>query len=297
MKILFHDYSSELTTEPRYMTVALQYCGVDAALWNDSRVSAFDICDQLQPNVFVTHYTMITPDIIKYLEQNNSIQLVVNVTGMSDNQLVDFEKFTANKGMNVPFVFTNSFDQTEPQTNIRYEKIPPAFDLFATQRSKHTEPLCPRAIFANVYDDAVEHETKDGDVYHLVQFTNGEINPKFDIRSNATSAHELYKRYGSFTLVGDMDFCSSQIFFDLTMNATNVIVKTDNTDEFEKILMSIFKDTGSTEDMSIQIKNQMKSHHTPFHRVGTLMRLLGDKEAAHKVEIAQGHLSEAIKEI
>ncbi len=296
MKILFHDYSGELTTEPRYLTVALQHCGVDAHLWNDSRISAFDIFDTLQPEVFISHYTMITSDIVKYLEQNNQIQLVINAAGMSESQIADFEKFVTAKNLNVPFVFTNSLSEN-PKTNIRYERILPAFDLFAIQRSEYVKPLCPRAIFAKTHDDSVQHEIKDGGVYHLVQFTNGEIDSKFDIRSNAVSAHELYKKYNSFTLVGDMDFCSSQLFFDLTVNAPNVVVKTDDTETFEKFLVEIFNDTGSKEDMALQIKNQMKSNHTPFHRATTLMKHLGDEEMTAKVEVMQGHFPDAIKEI
>lgn len=296
MKILLHDYSSELTTEPRYLTVALQHCGIEAHLWNDSRVSAFDMFDKTQPEVFVSHYTIITPDIIKYLEQHNQIQLVVNVTGMSDSQIVDFEKFVAEKNINVPFVFTNSFGGTKPLTNLRYESIAPAFDLFAIQRSPYVEPLCPRAVFARKYNDAVEYEIKDGGVYHTVQFTNGDIDTPFDIRSNVMSAHELYKKYQSFTLVGDMDFCSSQLFFDMTINATNITVKTD-TVPFEQFLLKVFKDTNSEEDIALQIRSQIKNHHTPFHRAETLMSHLKNEEAAAHIREACGKLPDAIKEI
>jgi hypothetical protein len=293
MKILFHDYSSELTTEPRYLMFALKHSGIDSYLWNDLRESAFDVFDKIQPEVFVTHYAAITPDIMKYLEQTPEIKLVMNVTGMSEAQLSDFDKFIESKGITVPFVFTNSCLSPEPKCKVRYGRIYPAFDMFSVIRNDN-EPLCPRAVFAKESGENVDREVKDGGVYHLVQFTNGEIDPEFDIRSNAASAQDLYNRYQAFTLVGDVEFCSSQLFFDLTMNAKSITIKSENAGDFNKFLTTVFKDNGSMKDIGTQLKDQLKARHTPFHRAGTLIKHLEDKEAMVKVEQMKGHFPDII---
>lgn len=296
MRTLFHDYSSDTTTEPRYLTAALKNCGLDAHLWGDLKTSAFDVFDQVKPDVFVTHWQAITPDIVKYLSQAPQIKLVMNVTGMSDSQVSDFESFTKEKGITVAFIFTNSCISSIPKCEVPYHRIFPAFDLFSIVR-KDNEPLCPRAIFAKGKSDLVDAQTAEGGVYHRVQFTNGEIDPGFDIRSNAASAHHLYKSYKSFTLVGETEFCCSQIFFDLTMNATGITVKPENVDQFGEFLKTMFKDGGSFENIGTELKNQLKSKHTPFHRAGTFVKHLKDKDAMTKVEQMKGHFPDALKDV
>ena len=65
MKILIHNYSSEISTEPFYLAQALANMGYETRIWNNE-VSAFDIFDTFDPDVFITHYQIITTDIAKH---------------------------------------------------------------------------------------------------------------------------------------------------------------------------------------------------------------------------------------
>jgi len=299
MRILFHNYSDELTTEPLYLFQALEKSGLDAHIWANRNVSAFDTFDQVKPDVFVSNFRNVTPDIVKYLNQNSNIDLVLNVTGCSEAQMVGIEDHLKLNNIKCPFVFVNSFENKPlPKTKFKCERIYPAFDLFRVRPQK-PNPDCKEAILSQSFDDHLEKELEGKEVYHLIQVTEGEKDENFDMRVNASSIHELAQYYKSFTLVGDVDFCSSQLFFDLNFNAKNVTVKFEDKEGFDKFLSTVFKDgdTKSAEEMSNQIKQQIKARHTPFHRASTFMKHLKDKEGVLQVDRVKDKLPEMLKDL
>ena len=79
MKTLIHNYSSGLSTEPMYFNQCLTECGVESHLWGDPNVSAFDMFDAINPEIFISHYRFLTNDIIKYIRQNNKIEMILNM--------------------------------------------------------------------------------------------------------------------------------------------------------------------------------------------------------------------------
>jgi hypothetical protein len=106
---------------------------------------------------------------------------------------------------------------------------------------------------------------------------------------------DLFKYYRKWSLVGDADFCSSQIFFDLNFNVHNIVVAAEDGENFDKFLEEIFEDKDSGEDIGVQIKNQLKLRHTPFHRAATLMKYLKFKDGMSQVEHVKTQLSDMLK--
>lgn len=298
MTILFHNYSNGISTEPAYLASALQKCGINAQLWSDPRVSAFDVFDSVQPDVFITSFLTVTPDILKYLEcSTRKIDLVLNVTGVSDAQMENIESVIDAKNLNVPLVFTNHFGhKKQPKTKLKCERIYPAFDLFAVRRGLN-KPVCREIVLASSDSEFLQSEIAKKNVYHLAQVTNGEKEEAFDFRVNSPSIQGILGRYENCTLVGDADFCSSQLFFDTSFNSTSVSVSTDNRDDFDKFLSEVFVDSGNQEDISVQIKHQLKVRHTPFHRAGTLLKHLKMKDGLSQVEHVKGQLGDILKEL
>jgi hypothetical protein len=297
MRILFHNYSNEVTTEPLYLFQAFKQSGLDAHIWADRRVSAFDVFDTVQPNVFVSHYRNITPDVMKYLDQAPQISLVLNVTGISEAQMKDVEAYLTAKNITVPFVFTNEFSyKPRPYTKFKCERLYPAFDLFRIRQ--HTAaPLCKEAVLSIEYDDFLKEELSKRDVYHLVQVTEGDKDENFDLRVNASSIQELSQYYHNFALVGNTDFVSSQLFFDLNFNAHNISVRVSDDENFSKFLTDIFVDEEALDDMERQVKNQLKSRHTPFHRAATLCKYLKFKDGMSQVERVKGQLGQMLENL
>lgn len=297
MRILFHNYSDETTTEPLYLFQALQKSGIDAHIWADRNVSAYDTFDKVKPDVFVSNFRNITPDIMKYLEQAPNISLVLNVTDISDSQMKGVEDYVKEKKIKVPFVFTNSFGYKPlPKTELKCERIFPAFDLFRV-RPAGAAPVCKEAVLSKSFDGHLEKQLTDKEVYHLIQVTDGEKDTNFDLRVNASSIQELAQYYKSISLVGDVDFCSSQLFFDLNFNANNVTVRVEDEENFDKFLLNIFKDAKSEEQMGRQIRQQLKSRHTPFHRAATFLKHLKYKDGMEQVEQVKGQLPNMLKDL
>lgn len=297
MRILFHNYSNEVTTESLYLFQALKQSGLDAHIWADKRVSAFDVFDSVKPDVFVSHYRNVTPDVMKYLDQAPNIKLVLNVTDISETQMKDVESYLTAKGIEVPFVFTNHFNyKPRPVTKLKCERLYPAFDLFRIRQ--HTvPPLCKEAILSTQYDDFLKQELEKREVYHLVQVTEGDKDENFDLRVNASSIQELSQYYHNFTLCGNTDFVSSQLFFDLNFNAHNITVNVSDEDNFNRFLGDIFMDSGSVEDMGRQIKNQLKSRHTPFHRAATFLKYLKARDEMSQVERVKTQLGPMLENL
>jgi len=298
MKILFHNYSDEITTEPAYLFQALQKSGLDAHFWSDRNVGAYDTFDQIQPDVFVSNFRNITPDIVKYLEQSPRINLVLNVTGISDAQMQEVEGFLEAKKIDVPFVFTNSFSHKPlPKTRLKCERIFPAFDLFRVRQGVAVDLVCKEAVLSREFNGHLEKQLAKKEVYHLIQVTEGEKDANFDLRVNASSIQELSQYYKEVSLVGDTDFCSSQLFFDLNFNAHNISVTVEDQENFTKFLSTVFKEDESNEDLALQIKDQMKARHTPFHRAATFLKHLKFQDGMLQVENVKGQLPAMLKEL
>lgn len=290
MKILFHNYSNELSTEPIYLTKALHQSGLDAMLWSDPNVSAFDSFDRTKPDVFITHAQTITPDILKYLSQNRSIDLVVNITGLSDGQVMSLEKHILDSNISCPSIFTNSFSHNEkPTTSLKCFRLFPAVDIFNVRRSPAFK-ACESAVVALRQSEMLQKAIKGKEVYHLIQVTNKDMEDGFDLRTNAISIGQLYGIYKNVMLVGDTDFCSSQLFFDLNYNTDNIKVEVSDRENFNKFLSEAFKNTDADEDIGLQIKGQIANSHTPFHRAATLCKHLKFKDGMIKTERAKDHI-------
>ena len=116
MKILFHNYTTPLSTEARYLHAALNSVGMQAEAWINPQISAYDILDGYQPNVLVSHYTFLTNDIVKYLANNKGIDLVLNVTGADKQAMSAIEGLSDSA--NIPFVFTNNYANDEKSSKL-----------------------------------------------------------------------------------------------------------------------------------------------------------------------------------
>lgn len=53
MKILIRDYSSEHSTEPQDLYIALKKIGAEVALWDENKRSAFDALDKFNPDLLI----------------------------------------------------------------------------------------------------------------------------------------------------------------------------------------------------------------------------------------------------
>lgn len=279
MKMLIQNYSSHYTTEPFYLVECFKRVGVDAHLWADSNVSAFDMFDTVRPDIFIGHFAYLTEDVVKYLSQNPNIKPVINVTGTSAQQLKGITDTFMSMGLENPTLFTNNFVHSHGES---VHTILPAFDVFI-QRSQPQFNI-PLAVVTNGKNETVEDLVKDKEVYHIVSYgTNEEW---ADYVTDIRNFWGVSSCYDEVTLVDDGMISTSQFFFQATMlcNKLNVISQTEEQREaFQEILLSLFTPEETAEDVATVVKNQIIKNHTCFNRASELANIFGLKEESEKL--------------
>lgn len=290
MKYLIQNYSSAISSEPLYLAEALSQSNVDVKVWANPNDSAFDAFDTTQPDVFITHYQYINSDIIQYLEQSDrKIKLVVNVTGATDQQLSSIKEVLGDNLV----LFTNSL---EAKSGV--QTLYPAADIFNLVAVPPFEQVpIDVGFISNKFSETLEEMSCKNDVYHLLYVGDEPEYSGFDLKADIRSIKKLLGLYKQLHIVGDADLCSSQLFFDVCLNCSNITITSTDTDKFNKGLDLIFSNVGGVDNVREEMKNQIKARHTPFHRASRLMKFTGDKESMQKVENVKAKLSEALKEL
>lgn len=279
MKMLIQNYSSHYTTEPFYLVECFKRVGIDAHLWADSNVSAFDIFDTVAPDVFIGHFAYLTEDVVKYLSQNKNIKPVINVTGTNTQQLKGITDTFMSMGLENVILFTNNFVHPHGES---VQKILPAFDVFV--QASQPQFNIPLAVVTNGEDETVKDFVKDKEVYHLVSY--GENKEWADFSTDIRNFWGVSTSYDEVTLIDDGMVSTSQFFFQATMlcRKFNVVSQTEEQREaFQEILSSLFISEETSEDVATVIKKQIIKNHTCFNRASELANALGLKEESEKL--------------
>lgn len=222
MKTLIQNYMSGLSTEPLYFNQCLVECGLESQIWSDPNTSAFDIFDSVNPDIFISHYKFLTNDILKYLHQTNKIELILNVTGASKEEIQSIEQVYAQHNIKAPFVFTNMYDFTNQHkpSKIKLVNIMPCVDIFLPPVPAPDFKI-DTAIISTNNNELVKQAVKNKEVYHLLSL--GAENEDFDLSVDVRSIMGLYNKYNEIVLVDDVNIVTSQILFETSFN-TGVII-------------------------------------------------------------------------
>lgn len=295
MKILFHNYTHALSTEPLYLHNAFIKSGIQSVLWASQQVSAYDMFDMHKPDIFVTHFQVFTYDILNYLKNNNSCEVVMNVTGATQAQVDSIEQAFVDAKLKSPFIFTNDFEN-KVKSKLNLVKLYPAADIFNMDYGAFQDAGVPEAIISNKFDEKVDNYIANKQVFHLLYVTGGDLDSHFDISVTAQSLPRIYKIYPKVVLIGDNDLCCSQIFLDMNLNCKRVEVKSSNQEGFEKMLKEMFTAVAS-EDIQAEIKNQIKAKHTPFDRAWRFMKYLNNNDGMNQIMKIKNEIPQALKDV
>jgi len=282
MKTLIHNYSSAMTTEPMYLNKCLELCQTPTYLWANE-VSAFDIFDATQPDVFISHYGMLTNDIVKYLSQNKKISTVLNVTGANEQELESIEQVFLGNKMNIPFVFTNYHDSLckNKTKKIKMVNIWPSVDIFLPH-SPLPDFKINLAVLATEMNDLVKRAIASKETYHLLSLSD--TAEGFDLTVNVQSLGNMYGKYDEVLIASDVNTVFSQVLFEAALNAKKLSIKVSKKQQgmLDKVLASLFHDDGN-KDVGRLVKQQIKRKHTCVNRAARLCRLLKNEAAAKKL--------------
>lgn len=287
MKILIDNYSSLTSTEPMYLDTCLNQTqgSVQSVLWNNSQISAFDAIDKINPDVILLNsVSRSVPDVVKYLKQSNhKIDLVLNTTQLTNEEIEKLENYlTENKIKPLCFI-DNSYFSKKSKTKLN--TLYPAADLFVSQNSQFYD--LQAAILTNSTNDTdlVKEQTSAYDTYHKLMISQ-ETSDEFDKNMSLFEFNKISNNYENVIIVGNIDFVFSQVFFDSLLRSNKVLVKTKDTEKYNKILIDLFNQE-ETEDISSLLKKQVMKKHTCYNRATRLLRMLNCENAATILESAR----------
>jgi len=290
MKTLFQNYCSTLSTEAMYFHRCFQEAGEDALMWGDLNQSAFDTFDYASPDLFVTHFRFLTNDIMKYLSGNSKIDMVLNVTGATKENINELEDLFSKSNIKTPIMFTNLYEANNNLggASSKVQGIYPGADVFLPVMPTPEYKL-ENCFFSLDQNEELEKLKQNEEEYHTISFNPSSEVKYSDMTLDVTTAVSFYHKYKNCHLIGDINFVSSQILFDCLLKADAVKIKVpkDQQETLDSIFTLLFKEPPKEhekEEMVNIIKGQIKKRHNCFKRASRLARLIKNGDLSNKLE-------------
>lgn len=266
MKVLISDYSSEYSTEPLYFNAALNSVNCTSTLWNHN-TSTFDAFDINNPDIYITHHSRLTKDLVLYLQENkNKVDIIINVTGLEQKQLIDLEKAFEEYGSIPALFFTNYYNNNLQSKKTRLITIPHGADLFlSTDNKQYDIDYC-------IIIDNEDQLKPIGQTYHYIT-TNPKLHNIADICLPINQLNHLYKNYKSVVFRYFNDIIP-QSFFDAGCKNDSVFFDIEDRTYLDQQLKSIFGNENVcdiTDTNTGNIKEQILNKHTCLHRTKSLI--------------------------
>ena len=287
MRTLIHNYASPITTEPMYLAKSLEIVGTPVSLWNSQTVSAFDMFDSFQPDIFIGHFRYLTNDVIKYMTSTNrKISMVLNITGATEQDIQTLETIQQEQKLDIPFVFVNVPDAIPHPKSLKIKTVNllPAADIFIPKQNVVNFNIdC--AVVGTSMGEAVEDAIKNKKTYHLLNMSEQQ-NEAFDAQITLQDLINISSNYEEIILAGGVDLILSQATFDAALHAKKLSLKTDKESQHivDKFLASLFHDEGKNEELGNLIKGQVKRKHTCISRAARLCKFLKNDTAKIQLE-------------
>jgi len=245
MRILVHNYSSETSTEPAYFAQYLQSQGHQVHMWKNER-SAFDMFDDFNPDLYITHFVMLSEDIIKRI-YDSDIQVCINVTGISKNVL-DLIKSRLPKA----YLFQN-FNMVE------VDVIPPCCDTYIGESTVDRPVYSIETLF--IVDTESDMDLISGmfdskDTYHVIA-TSSDLNKikEVDACVPVAGLPMIYQNYSEVIVTKP-----NQAFFDAAYyNGSCGLVQREGNPLFLQ-------------------KKVVESLHSPYNRITELLEKIGKND-------------------
>ncbi len=277
MKILFDNYNTASSTESSYLANALANAGLQCAHWQREGISAFDMFDKFQPNVFVSKYEHLSEDALKCISQFKC-KLILNVTGITKNEAEELQLMLKEMSIDLFFVFYN-FNKPEGFKDVKCVQILPAVDIFVSSQ-EHKGPKIPYLLLA---DDSDFKTPEVGEVYHKIFLCDQQKATGFDASVNIMSLVGMSNVYENAFLIGkETGLICGQPFFELSLRLTGkcgIEITPKNQKEVSAFMEFLFPDLPGERKAAIEyVKSTILRKHTAFNRAERFCKQLGASE-------------------
>ena len=264
MRFLIDNYASNDSTEPYYLNATLNNIeGCVSHIWNRN-IGAYDIFDMTKPDIFIAQKDKISMDAARYISENKNIGMIINITGFTNNELLDLENVVSKHNLSVPFVFNNGFDKLK-SNKINVVNILRGSDIYLLPVEKLEYKIDKAIIVQN--KSQIDH--KYSGTYHYLS-TNDNLVNEVDIVQPVMRIQNIYANYSEI-IFKPFYGVVPQIFFDAILNHSNVSYECDGSEKSKLTIEKINSILG--EDRS-EWQKVVKSKHTCLNRTKSLLSQL-----------------------
>lgn len=262
MRFLISNYSNAWNTESYYFNAGLNLIeGVKSEIFN-SQQSVYDNFDRINPNVFITHLSQISKDVVHYISQNKKIKLVVNTNGIDPKMIENVNSALSSQNIDISFF---GWDDIKID-KVKHYKILPGADIFLAKPQKQYS--ISKLIFVNSKDNVVDMEG----TYHYATI-NQIISNDVDFFLPITVLNTIFSSYDEIVFK-DKSCIGSQLSFNAIYSGTKVIFDTKDSSDLDRI-DSIFKGQ--------KLLSSVKNKHTCLHRLKSLLSQLSMSDLTNKM--------------
>lgn len=290
MRVLVQNYATSSCTEPLYIHETLNALdGVESHLWQDNKVSVYDMFDITKPDIFITHFGLLTDDTVKYLSKHKNIQMLINVTSAQQSQVDTIDSVISNFNIKAPFLFTNQPMLLNKiiQRKTKLVSIMHGADVFLSrQQPKLPEYEIELGIVTDYkIKDRLESLTKSFGTYHVLT-QDDSLKEDADIVMPAFHMYEIYPKYKQ-VVVTSKDMGLPQAFFDAAFYGNSVVYHPKYDSQLVKMNTTIQSLLKTSESMSLEadkiadnklnsesVRRSVATGHTCLHRVKRMLSML-----------------------
>lgn len=278
MKFLISNYSSNESTEPLYLNTALNLIDCQSTLWPDN-VSAYDIFDIVKPDIHITHHKKLTIDILLYMKENKGTDLVINITGLKQNELSNLEQIAKEYDVTPLMFFSNQHDHGLKSSKTNITTISHGADVFLGMSDKQFD--IDYGIFVNDQDQIYPI----GETYHYIA-NKQELQNIADFYVPINNLSNGYINY-KHIIIRYFNNIIPQVFFDAAFYNGSVFFDVKDRTVLNTYLKYVLGDSNYCDINSIEtgnVRDKILKKHTCLHKTKSLLSQLPCKEETEKLQ-------------
>jgi hypothetical protein len=236
-------------------------------------MSSYDNFDLVNPDFFITHGSKLTNDTMSYLREHTNIHLVLNISGISQEQINSLENLLKSYGVNRVTFFINYPNHGIITKNINVFVLAHSADIFLAKNNEVKYQIQQGVVVSNK-----SQITKREGTYHYLSNTSS-LSKDVDIFLPAVYMSNFYKNYDKivFKSFGKV---IPQTYFDAIFSGNMVEYEPDSSnDPAIAVLANIFEGCDTFE----KVKQQVRNKHTCLHRTKSLLSQLPCNELVVKL--------------
>lgn len=288
MKILIQNYINSTSSRPVYFHHCLNSIeGTSSILWDTQKISVYDMLDGFSPDLILINYQAISNDLIRYVTSEKKIDIIVDISNMSNHHIGHLEDVIDKSNMPVKALISEKPKNLQKvKSKLKTINIPAGHDIFIGKNNIPDFKL-DGCVIGRIDTKSFQDACSRYETYHkvLLRDAKGQGNREgFDIDSNVISLTSMYEKYGEITINGDLEYIFSQVFFDALAHCNKFSLKypEEESQLFIDTISQIFIEEDGEPSIE-NMKKQIMNNHTCVDRCADFLLSIDDSDNAKAV--------------